>query len=106
MPEGMALSGALNYRRHKVLEADDMRKAISLCRDNPDIELVIADFGMKEGPNGLDILGEIRKVTAAARLCLAGNELAPQLQAAANEIGAIVMKKPLLLDKLFTIFGA
>lgn len=57
------LEGFLKQTRAEVVRAQDGRQAVEICRNNPDIDLILMDIQMPE-MNGLTATEEIKKINS------------------------------------------
>jgi CheY-like chemotaxis protein len=85
----------LRLEGHDVVAvADDTESAMASLERNHDVDVVVTDYRMPPGPNGLDLATAIRAAHPSIRVVVFTNYLDPTLADRAEAIGAAFVAKP------------
>jgi len=92
----------LNCRVHL---ADGPAAAEALARDHA-IDIVLADFRLRDGESGLDAIRRVRALRPSAVAALITGDTAPDRIRDAENAGVPLLFKPVTLDKLIDVMPA
>ncbi|HLV19937.1 MAG TPA: response regulator [Polyangiaceae bacterium] len=99
------LSWYLSDRGHEVRTASDGEAALRLAETEPP-EVLIADYLLPCGPNGIELATRLRRSVPALKVVIVSGMAADNLLALIAGIqGARVLTKPLDLKSLTTLLG-
>jgi CheY-like chemotaxis protein len=73
---------------HEVITADDGQMGIELLELNPDVEVVITDYNMIAGYDGLSVLRDAKRMRPDVRVLIGSGNMTEELAAKAQEEGA------------------
>ncbi|MGE5314892.1 MAG: response regulator [Acidobacteriota bacterium] len=97
-----ALSNVLHHAGHELFITADGPRSIELYKEHrPDV--VILDLGLPT-TSGMDVLGEVRKINAGAKVIMISGYTAPAVVTEAKEKGAYAfLEKPFEIKTLINL---
>jgi CheY-like chemotaxis protein len=91
---------ALIKRGHLVVPVLNGLDAIAEFNRNANIDLVITDMRMGDGPTGLDVVRHVSNSLRGTKTCLISGLLDDRIIREAENFGAVTMDKPYLFSAL------